>query len=85
MSRRLDLDDCKTEREFESFALRNGATKEKGNGSSHVIVDYNHHRIAMSKHGNKQYGEGMRKALVKAFQAAGLAAFLVFVIWVNML
>ena len=72
-----NLRQCKSGKDFEGFALKNGFVVRKGAGSHVKVYNKEGNHITVPLHGNKQLGRGIRAKILKWFLLS--AAFLLLV------
>lgn len=64
------LEQCRNHRHFNSHFRRNGAVISEG--GRHSIARTTKGHVAYPRHGNQDYGKGLRHAIVKMAIAIGL-------------
>jgi predicted RNA binding protein YcfA (HicA-like mRNA interferase family) len=76
MSKKKSLNECRSGKDFLSFAESNGATIRNGKGS-HFIVQTDLGSCAVPYHANEQLGNGLRCKIIKIFTLIGLGAIII--------
>jgi len=73
---RTELRQCRTGKEFISFAKSRGAGVRNGHGS-HQIVSRWGYSIPVPVHGNRDLPKGLRCAIIKQFIAVGISILVI--------
>lgn len=70
------LEQCKSGKDFISYATTHGATVRNGNGS-HFMVTTERGGVVVPYHANNDLGTGLRHKIIKAFISIGILILLV--------
>lgn len=78
MSRKT-LEQCKSGKDFISYATTHGATVRNGNGS-HFMVTTERGGVVVPYHANNDLGTGLRHKIIKAFLTIGISILLIMLV-----